>query len=79
MSDFLYDWLPWLGWIVWFIAFETKAVLDDRPGGTLSEAIWRILGLKDQPSGWVQARRIGGIAFVAVLIVHLFIPSFLPL
>lgn len=78
MSDFFYVWLPWIGLIVYFFAFEMRAVLDNRPGGTLSEAIWRVLGIKDQPSGWVQARRIGCIALVAVLAVHLFIPSFLP-
>lgn len=79
MSDFIYIWGTWLLLLVLFGVFETKAVLDHRPGGTLSEAIWRVLGVKEQSSGWVQARRIGFAAFWLVLTIHLFASSWLPL
>lgn len=78
-SDFAYIWLPWIGLVVYFAAFETRAVRDHRPGGTLTETIWRILGIREQPSGWVQARRIGFAALWLVLTIHLFVPSFIPL
>jgi len=38
----------WIAWGVAFAAIEGAALLDRRPGGTLSEHVWAWFHIKDQ-------------------------------
>lgn len=36
--------IAWILWAIAFIVIEFMALLDKKPGGTLSEGIWAFLG-----------------------------------
>lgn len=38
----------WAGWGLVFFGIEGVALLDPRPGGTLSENLWRLFRIKDR-------------------------------
>jgi len=71
MSGYTWAWLTWLGA---FVAIEGRALLNKSAGDTLSEHVWQWFataqGSTGKPSGWVRARRLGLLAFMAWLSVH---------
>lgn len=68
---------PWtLSWVVWLAAFgviEGLALLNKRPGDTLSEHVWHWFAVArstPQPDGWTRLRRFALLAGVTWLGVH---------
>lgn len=60
-------------WLIWgglFAGIEGAAAFNKKPGDTLSEHVWRWVGLRDKPKGW-RYRRAGLFAFLAWLLIHL--------
>lgn len=64
--------LLWIGWGALFFAIEIPAVLNERRNDTLSEHVWRFLGVKRELTWRVRLRRIGFIAFWGWLSMHFF-------
>jgi hypothetical protein len=60
----------WLLWIGMFLAIEVPAILNKRPGDTLSEHAWRWFSVQGKATGW-RARRFVLLAFLAWLSAHL--------
>ncbi|MBT8200506.1 MAG: hypothetical protein KJO36_08305 [Acidimicrobiia bacterium] len=61
--------VAWLAWIGFFFAIEVPAILDRRPGGTLSEHVWDWFAIKSKPTGY-RSRRFVLVAFLAWLVGH---------
>lgn len=62
----------WIMWGVMFLVIEGGAIVDKRPHDTLSEHIWRWIGIRGykKPNGW-KARRAGLGIFLLWLVGHL--------
>jgi hypothetical protein len=61
--------LGWLLWIAAFLGLEGKALVNKRPGDTLSEHVWRWSSVKAKGGAW-RLRRFGLLAFLAWLAAH---------
>lgn len=61
--------VAWLLWGSAFFAIEIPAILDRKPGGTLSENVWAWFSIKNKSTGW-RARRLVLLAFLAWLSLH---------
>jgi hypothetical protein len=67
----------WAFWLVvtigWFLLWELPAVFNQRPGDTLSEAVWRVLRVGgDKRSTWLTWLGRGALmTLLAWLCVHL--------
>ena len=72
MLNDTYTWL-WAIWGLFFLAIEGGAIMDKRPGDTLSEHVWKWIGKKgyEKPSGYKWRRGALG-AFLAWLAYHFF-------
>lgn len=62
--------LLWVVWLVQFAAIEGVALVDKRPGDTLSEHVWNWFSIRDKSTGWLW-RRGALLAFLGWLIAHL--------
>lgn len=60
----------WVGLGVVFLLVEIAAYFGKIPVGTLSELVWRFLGLGHTVTPWVIARRVAFAIFWAWLTVH---------
>ncbi|WP_067477703.1 hypothetical protein [Actinomadura hibisca] len=67
MSPYL---AAWIFWILMFLAIELPAVVNRRPGDTLSELVWRVFAVRGKPVGW-QLRRLALGLGLAWLVAHL--------
>ena len=68
----LYDKL-WLAIFAAILGVEAAAVLDDTPGGSLSEAFWYLVGVKkhQQPNKHVWLFRVAFLALAIWGVPHL--------
>ena len=66
MSPYTWAWIFWLGL---FFAIEIPAIVDRRPGDTLTEHVRDWFAVRSKPWGW-RARRFMLLAFLAWLAVH---------
>lgn len=62
--------IAWLLWLAMFLAIELPALLDKKPGGTLSENVWDWFRIRDKPRAWTW-RRIVLALFLAWLLIHM--------
>jgi len=60
----------WLGFGALFIIIEGAALMNKKPGGTLSEHVWHWVGTRERTAGW-KARRGALAIFLIALAVHL--------
>lgn len=58
----------WWSWIAWFLVWETLALLDSKPGDTLTENVRPLMHA--HPLVWFVAA-----GFVAWIAVHFLAPS----
>ncbi len=70
----------WVGWGLIFAVIEGMALVNSKPGDSLSEHFWSFLGYAAtgqgplnyrHPSGWTRLRRFLLLAGLAWLVVHL--------
>jgi hypothetical protein len=67
-----YTWL-WAIWIALFGVIEWRAIKDKRPGDTLSEHVWKLIGKREyQKQGAWLLWRIGLGGLLVWLIAHFF-------
>lgn len=59
----------WCLWGAAFFAIEIPAWLDHRDGGTLSEYVWTIFGIRGRPRFW-RLRRAALALLLALLGYH---------
>jgi hypothetical protein len=59
----------WLLWLGMFAVVEGAALLNKKPGDTLSEHVWDWFGIRGKPKGY-QARRFVLLVFLAWLTTH---------
>ena len=69
MSAYTWAWLWWLGM---FIAIEVPAIVNRRPGDTLSEHLRSWFATRAKPVQW-RLRRLALLLFLVWLVVHLFL------
>lgn len=48
----------WLLWAAAFFCIEIPAWLDGKPGGTLSEYVWTLFGVRGKPRFWRVRRAV---------------------
>lgn len=63
--------IAWLVFGVFFVVVETIALIDRRPGDTLSEHLRSWFATRGKPRWW-QARRAVLVVFLVWFPVHLF-------
>lgn len=69
--------VAWIAWGLGFVAIESAALFDKDEGDTLSEHVRKWAGVKGGGSGaWAKVRRVGLLAFLAWLSVHLLTDGF---
>lgn len=61
--------IAWYMWIAYFVVVEGAALLDKRPGDTLSEHVWYWFSMKDQGPSW-HIRRVILLTMMAWLSAH---------
>lgn len=62
----------WAGWGLVFLGIEGAALLDSRPGGTLSENLWRLFRIKDRrPRPFTLVLHAAALAICVALTLHL--------
>jgi len=68
-----YTW-AWIAWILGFLGLEYMALRNKKPGDTLSEHVWKVIGTKHQgtKTALMWTARVGLGILVAWLIPHFF-------
>jgi hypothetical protein len=64
--------LAWALWGVFFLIVEGLALWNRRIGDTLSEHIWRWLGIGQTVTQWIRVRRFITLAGLLWMILHFF-------
>lgn len=67
MSPYL---VAWILWILMFFAIEIPALVERRPGDTLSAYIWRWFSIKEKSPGY-RWRRLVLVIGLVWLVLHL--------
>ena len=60
----------WIVWLLNFLAIELPALIDKKPGATLSYHIWKWFSIKEKAKWWIARRTALGL-FLAWLLVHM--------
>lgn len=59
----------WLGWLALFLVIEGIALMNKKPGDTLSEYFWKWFSIKHN-GRHAKFRRLVALCFLAWLLAH---------